>query len=139
MEASLRYITEAVHRTVYNSDEDCVLSNDLSRWCKQGVLMLNTALTTEVGQIGKHKDLWRPFTQYVIDQIANSNTGLAWVFLGKDAQQFADLVSDTAHEKYLVSHPASAAYAKMKQWDCKDMFNQVNAYLDFMFDTKIVW
>ena len=30
MEASLRYITEAVHRTVYNSDEDCVLSVALS-------------------------------------------------------------------------------------------------------------
>lgn len=139
MEASLRYITDAVHRTVYNSDEDCVLSNDLSRWSKQGILMLNTALTTEVGNIGSHKELWKPFTQYLIDTIANSNTGIVWVFLGKDAQQFADLVPDNLHEKVFVSHPASAAYAKMKQWDCKDMFNQVNAFLDFMYGEKIVW
>jgi uracil-DNA glycosylase len=139
MEASLRYISEAVHRTVYESEEQTVLSNDLSRWCNQGILMLNTALTTEVGQIGVHQPLWKPFTQYVIDTIAHSNSGLIWVFMGKSAQQFADLVPDNAHHKLFVSHPASAAYTKQKQWDCKDMFNQINTILHAMNGDKIVW
>jgi uracil-DNA glycosylase len=139
MEASLRYITEAVYRTVYNSDEEYALTNDLSRWSKQGILMLNTALTTEVGKIGVHQELWKPFTQHVIDVIANSNTALIWAFLGKAAQQYADLVPDIAHHKLFVSHPASAAYAKQKQWDCKDMFNQINVLLDQIYGEQVIW
>jgi len=139
MEASLRYITEAVNRTVYDSEENMVHSNDLTRWCEQGILMLNTALTTEVSKIGVHQPLWKPFTEYVIDQIANSNTGLIWVFMGKSAQQFADLVPDNSHHKLFVSHPASAAYAKQHHWDCKDMFNQINTILHGMNGENIVW
>lgn len=139
MEASLRYISEAIHRTVYECDESYVPSNDLSRWSKQGVLMLNTALTTDVGQIGKHQELWKPFTQHIIDTLNHSNSGLIWVFLGKQAQQYGDLVSETTHHKLYVSHPASAAYAKQKQWDCLDMFNRINSILHATNGENIVW
>jgi uracil-DNA glycosylase len=137
MEASLRYIAEAVNRTVYNDPEQ-EFSNDLKRWSNQGVLMLNTAFTTEVGQIGKHMELWKPFTVNLIEIINQRNTGLIWVFLGKQAQQYAEHVSDL-HYKIFASHPASAAYAKQKQWDCNDLFNQVNQILQDNHGEKITW
>jgi uracil DNA glycosylase len=37
------------------------------------------------------------------------------------------------------SHPASAAYAKEKQWDCNDIFNKINEKLEDNDYTKILW
>ena len=30
----------------------------------------------------------------------------------------------------MVSHPASAAYDKLAEWDCNDMWNKINKYLE---------
>lgn len=35
--------------------------NTLESWAKQGILMINTALTCEVGKVGAHFDIWKPF------------------------------------------------------------------------------
>jgi hypothetical protein len=45
--------------------------------------------------------------------------------MGKKAQELESLVSSN-HYKFMVSHPASAAYAKQKRWDCEDVFNKIN-------------
>lgn len=72
-EASLRYIFKNVNKTVYNDQKDVTTFDpDLSRWSKQGILMLNTSLTTEIGKIGKHIPIWDPFNKYLIDML-NAN------------------------------------------------------------------
>lgn len=135
-EASLRYILGAVNDTVYDGKMDVKLADpNLQRWSNQGVLMLNTALTTEIGKIGKHFDIWQPFIAYLIDMLSKSDRPLVWVFMGKQAQALAELVDDH-HHKLTCSHPASAAYQKQHKWDCNDIFNGVNALLD---EPKIVW
>lgn len=141
-EASLRYIHDAIARTVYgNSDLSKDMSPDLVSWSNQGVLMLNTSLTTEVGKIGKHFHLWNPFVNYLIDMlnhISSENNPYIWVFLGKKAQEFEDLL----HPSQIIiraSHPASAAYAKQKEWDCNNLFTKVNEELDKLGKQKILW
>ena len=44
---------------------------DLSSWAKQGVLLLNTALTTKVGIAGHHLKLWEPYTKTAIKRISD--------------------------------------------------------------------
>jgi uracil-DNA glycosylase len=124
---SLRYIFEAIEETVYQGFPTYQDPN-LQRWANQGVLLLNTALTVEVNSIGSHYELWKDFTTYVIDILSWNNPGLIWVFMGKKAQELEPLVSSN-HYKFMVSHPASAAYAQKKQWDCNDVFNKINAVL----------
>lgn len=128
LQPSLKYILEAVEDTVYAgfpTQED----PDLSRWAKQGVLLLNTALTVEVGKVGSHYDLWQPFIAYVIDTLSWNNPGLIWVFMGKKAQELESLVSSN-HYKFEITHPASAAYQKLDKWDCEDVFNKANKILE---------
>lgn len=128
LQPSLKYLLEAVEDTVYGgfpTQED----PDLSRWAKQGVLLLNTALTVEVGKIGSHYDLWQPFITYVIDILSWNNPGLIWVFMGKKAQELESLVASN-HYKFEVSHPASAAYQKASKWECEDVFNKINTILE---------
>lgn len=138
-EASLRYIHNAVAKTVYdNKVEGKDLSPDLKPWANQGVLMLNTSLTTEVGKIGKHFDIWQPFTAYLLDMLNAMDKKFIWVFLGKKAEEYSELVDDR-HVKLVASHPASAAYQKQQEWDCNDIFNKINQEITKKSGKNITW
>jgi uracil-DNA glycosylase len=138
-EASLRYIHNAVSKTVYDGKvlpKD--LSADLTPWANQGLLMLNTSLTTEIGKIGKHFSIWEAFTAYLFDMLSSMDKELIWVFLGKKAEEYSEMVSDN-HVKIVTSHPASAAYQKLQEWDCNDVFNKINAKLSENNQKIISW
>lgn len=48
-------------------------SGDLTPWTRQGVLLLNTALTVREGEAGSHCDIWQPFTDEVIRAVIRSS------------------------------------------------------------------
>ena len=130
LQPSLRFILEEVNRTVY--DNEVIIEDlDLKIWSNQGVLMLNTALTTEVGNIGSHYEIWRPFTTYLLDWLNINKSELVYVYMGKKAEEWSSMTDET-NIKYFVKHPASAAYNGSK-WDSKDLFNKINLH------KKIIW
>jgi uracil-DNA glycosylase len=133
-EASLRYIFDSIKRTVGVESSDC----DLSRWSKQGILLLNTAFTTTIGKPGTHQLLWKPFTVAVLDALIWNKPNLIYVFMGKHAQAYADLIPDNNY-KIMTTHPASAAYTKQSQWNCDDVWNKINSCLEKQNKPKIVW
>jgi uracil-DNA glycosylase len=140
-EASLRYILRAVENTVALEDRDAVDEIEklnLVRWSHQGVLMLNSALTTEVGKVGKHVEQWKPFMEYLIDMLNFQQAGLIFVLMGKQAQQYEALIGDH-HTVIKSTHPAYAAYMKVFNWDCNDIFNKINLQLVEYKKEKILW
>lgn len=140
-EASLRYILGAIERTVPFEDQDVTDSDtryDLSRWSNQGILCLNTALSTELGKVGRHAKEWIPFMEYLIDMLNFNQSGLIWVLMGKQAQGYESLIGDQ-HKVITCTHPAYAAYMKAKEWDCNDVFNKVNLQLIDYKKDKIRW
>jgi uracil-DNA glycosylase len=137
LQTSLSYILDEINRTVYKGHPGS-LNLDLARWSNQGVLMLNSALTTTVGKIGQHYTLWQPFLAYLFDHLTWNTNGLVYIYMGKQAQGWADAVNDNNY-KFMVSHPASAAYAGDKAWDSKNVFNETNTVLQKMYNTKIIW
>ena len=50
VQPSLRYIFKEIEETVY--PDGMTWDPDLKRWSNQGILMLNTAMTCEIGNIG---------------------------------------------------------------------------------------
>lgn len=75
---------------------------DLSGWSAQGVLLLNTALTTPPGQAGGHARLWAGFARAALAALPPRPR--AWLLWGAQAQKAAeglpaadDLVIATAH------------------------------------------
>ena len=135
--ASLRYIFREIEDTVY-PDGGYVWDPDLKRWSNQGILMLNTALTTTVNQTGRHYALWQPFIAYVLDILAFQNSGLIYAFIGKIAQKWQTSVASNNY-KLLATHPASASYAGDEKWDSDDLFNKINDICYKQFKTKVVW
>lgn len=69
---------------------------DLQHWAQQGVLLLNTALTVRLGEIGSHMDIgWQAWTTGVVRALYESHAQagrpypVAWLW-GKPAQAFFD-------------------------------------------------
>lgn len=132
---SLRHIFNAIEST-YNL-EDYSRDVDLKRWSNQGVLLLNAALTTEIGKSGTHLKAWESFTSHVLEVLNSFNSGLVFVFMGKDAQTYSGLIGDH-HFKIMVSHPASAAY-RGGVWDCGNLFKTIDTILSANYHYNMKW
>jgi uracil-DNA glycosylase len=135
IQKSLAYIQDSIKKTAVPG---YIGEKDLTCWADQGILLLNTALTTTINKPSSHQMLWRSFTAQVIDSLIWEKPGLIYVFMGKKAQDFADLVPDNNY-KIMVSHPASAAYGNLDEWDCEDVWNKINKYLEQDGKQRISW
>ncbi len=135
VQPSLRYIFEEVERTVYPEGKE--MDPDLTRWANQGVLMLNTALTTNVNKIGAHYELWKPFTLNLLNALATYNTGIIYVFLGNKAKEWHKEIPGTNY-KLFAPHPAAGAYNGQK-WNSGNLFNQINKVLQKNNGEQIIW
>ena len=120
LQPSLKYMFDEINKTVYGGTTLCTDVN-LKRWSNQGILMLNTSLTTQVEKVGQHYDIWKGFTSYLFDYLNHNKKDLVYIYMGKKAQEWADFVGDNNH-KIFTSHPASAAYNKQKEWNSDNAF-----------------
>ena len=134
-EKSLQYIHSAIQETVENAQPNV---NNLQYLADQGVLLLNTALTTQIGKPGTHQDYWKSFMSHLFDHLSENKPDLVYLLLGKKAEQWADII-DNDDNIVIASHPASAAYAKQHQWNCNDCFNKVNEILASQELPSINW
>ena len=66
---------------------------NLTPWTRQGVLLLNTALTVREGEAGSHCDIWQPFTDEVIRAVCDSaKVAPHFILLGKKAKDASERV-----------------------------------------------
>lgn len=133
-EKSLQYIHSAIQNTVENAQPSV---QDLQYLADQGVLLLNTALTTRIGKPGTHQDYWKYFMAHLFNELSLNKPDLTYLLLGKKAEQWEDLIDNSNVVK--ASHPASAAYAAKHEWDCNDCFNKVNEILASQELPSINW
>ena len=61
---------------------------DLSDWAQQGVLLLNSALTTEAGTAGQHQNLgWERAVVHALASLCAVQPRLVWVLWGRSAER----------------------------------------------------
>jgi uracil-DNA glycosylase len=112
--------------------------NDLTRWARQGVLLLNCDLTTEKGKPGSHIDLWKPFIEYVMKMLRDCNTGLIYCFIGKQSGHHLLAVNEECNDKYIIEHPMNAVIKK-RNWKHKQLFSSINRVTNFLNNKEIKW
>lgn len=101
---SLKIIKESVIN--YEVPHNLItFANDLEEWEKQGILMLNSALTCEFNKPGSHSLLWRPFISKLLINICKNNSGIVFLLLGTTAQSFERYISN---DQYIIKakHPS---------------------------------
>lgn len=135
--ASLKFVFDEIERTVYPSG-GYVRDQDLKRWSNQGILLINTALTTTIGKTGMHYSLWQPFIAFLLDTLAFNKASLCYGFMGKVAQKWADSVPENNY-KVLATHPASAAHQNSEKWDSESFFLKVRDFVKKNYNEDIIW
>lgn len=85
----------------------------LESWAKQGILMLNSALTVEVNKVGSHTMLWRPFIAKLLKNISSIHPSIMYVLFGSQAQTFEPYIGKN-NIILKVQHPAYFARTKTK-------------------------
>ncbi len=135
---SLLYFLREIEQTVY-PEEGYYYDPDLTRLANQGVLLLNAALTTTIGNTQQHAELWKPFTTYLFDTLNTNNTGLVYVFIGINVRHWKTHVSSKNNFKFFINHPSMSILTHRTHWDSGDLFNQINKILMNHYKTKIIW
>ena len=80
-------------------------NGDLTPWTRQGVLLLNTALTVRRGEAGSHCDIWQPFTDEVIRAVCDSVRCVHFILWGTKAKAAFERTVGKLHTFALSSHP----------------------------------
>ena len=113
-------------------------NTDLTRWAKQGVFLLNTALTVEEGIPGSHATMgWEGFTDFMIQTISEQREHVVFMLWGKHAQSKKRLIDAEKHLILEAPHPSPlSAYRGF--FGCQH-FSQANEYLIKHTKTPILW
>ena len=126
---SLRNIAKELKRDIDVELSDCTLE----KWAKQGVLMLNAALTVVQHSPASHMKHWISFTEYIIDIInkeANNVVFVAWGAFAHNKLRHIDL---NKHHLLVSSHPsplsATKDYKTFGSFNGSAPFSKINKYL----------
>jgi uracil-DNA glycosylase len=112
------------------TDLQCPIPNNgcLDSWAKQGVLLLNSALTVEDNKPMSHAKIgWETFTDAIIEIVNKQYSNVVFILWGKLAQSKIKLIDANKHLVIESAHPSPlSAYNGF--WGSKP-FSKTNAYL----------
>lgn len=114
-------------------------SGDLSRWAKQGVLLLNATLTVRAGEAGSHqKQGWEQFTDAVIQKISEEKKDVVFLLWGGFAKKKAKLIDKNKHHILTSGHPSPLS-ANRGYWFENKHFSKTNDFLQSIGSATIQW
>lgn len=100
---------------------------DLEKWEAQGVLLLNSALSCELGRVGSHTLLWRPFIKSLLTNLSKYHTGLVYLLMGTQAQSLEPYINKQFNHVIHIRHPSW--YARQRQGMPSDIWQEINTIL----------
>lgn len=92
-----------------HDDLGCYIPNNgyLTKWAKQGVLMLNTVLTVRAHQANSHRGMgWEQFTDAAIRILNEQDRPLVFILWGSPAQKKAQMLNNPKHLILKAPHPS---------------------------------
>ena len=113
-------------------------SGDLSRWARQGVLLLNATLTVRAHMAGSHQGRgWETFTDAVIAHLAREREHLVFLLWGSYAIKKGAFIDRTRHLVLTSPHPSPLS--AHRGFFGNHHFSRANEYLTAHGKTPIVW
>ncbi|MCK9541345.1 MAG: uracil-DNA glycosylase [Novosphingobium sp.] len=116
-------------------------SGNLEKWARQGVLLLNNALTVEEGRAGSHQSIgWEAITDAVVAAVAEQPKPCVFLLWGSHARNKAARVPglrDGRHLMLTAPHPSPLS-AHSGFFGCRH-FSKANAFLEANGRKPIDW
>lgn len=131
---SLNQLEKAIERDCYNG-LNLYWNNNLERWAKQGVFLLNTVLTVDEGNSFSHANQgWETFTKKTIE-VLSERGDVVFLLWGAHAKAYGYGINSVKNKVLLAEHPVYAA-RQQRIWDNGDCFNKCN---ELIKGDKIIW
>lgn len=114
-------------------------SGDLTRWAKQGVLLLNATLTVRAHIANSHQTLgWANFTDAAIEALSAHREHVVFMLWGGFARSKKRLIDANRHCIIESVHPSPLS-ANRGGWFGQHQFSRCNAYLKQQGLGEIDW
>lgn len=112
----------------------------LYNWTSQGVLLLNSALTTENGKAGCHAKMWE-WTDWLIKYLSDNRINLMFMLWGNDAKKKQSLIDVNKHYVYPWIHPSPLAQSvseELRFINCDSFELATEKYFE-LYNKNINW
>jgi uracil-DNA glycosylase len=111
---------------------------DLTPWARQGVLLLNSALTVEAGKAGAHLRYgWSALTDEAVAAVAAREAPTVFLLWGAQARARAALIDATRHGVFESGHPSPLNRAR--DFPGSDPFGRANRWLAQRGREPVAW
>lgn len=132
---SLQNIYKEIKSDLGITEPDC---GDLTKWAREGVLLLNTTLTVREHLANSHSKCgWAWFTDSVIKLISENTQNTVFILWGGNARSKAQLIDTSRHLILQCAHPSPlSAYNGF--FGCRH-FSKANKYLAEHGKNQIDW
>lgn len=132
---SLQNIYKEIQSDLGITEPNC---GDLTKWAKQGVLLLNTTLTVREHRANSHSKCgWGWFTDSVIKLISENTQNTVFILWGGNARSKVPLIDEGKHLILQCAHPSPlSAYSGF--FGCRH-FSKTNEYLSSHGKKPIDW
>jgi len=111
---------------------------DLSRWAKQGVLLLNATLTVRAASAGSHQGKgWERFTDAAIRKLNDEREGIVFILWGNYARQKGAFIDRAKHLVIESAHPSP--FSAHNGFFGSKPFSKTNEYLKARGEKVIGW
>lgn len=114
-----------------------IFDPSLENWEKQGVLLLNAALSCTLGRIGSHALMWRPFMRSLLTNLSNYDTGIVYVLMGAEAQSLEPYINPKYNHIIKVRHPSW--YARNHTIMPSDLWHEIDKLLIGHYGFGVEW
>lgn len=107
----------------------------LESWAKQGILMINSALTCELNKVGSHVNQWGPFVSKLLKNLSERETGIVYILFGRQAQTLKPYINEKYNDIIEIEHPAY--FARSNKIMPYSVFRQMNDILYGRYGERI--
>lgn len=114
------------------------VTDDLGGWADQGVLLLNSVLTVEMGKAASHQGRgWEIFTNRVIELLNKEKSGIVFILWGSYAQKKGAMIDRSKH--LVIESPHPSPLSSYRGFFGSRPFSKANAYLRNLGKKEINW
>lgn len=131
----------SLRNIIYELNKDLKIkrtNTDFTDLAKQGILLLNSALTVESKKPGSHLKLWEPYTNYIIDYISKNFDNIIFVLWGNYAKKKKVLIDLKKHYIIESNHPSPLSANRGGFFNTKP-FSKINNKLKELGKKEINW
>ena len=113
-------------------------NGDLTKWARQGVMLLNTVLTVRAHQAFSHRGIgWETFTDAAIRVLAEEDRPLVFILWGGAARNKKSFIHNPKH--LIIESPHPSPLSAYNGFFGSRPFSRTNAYLESCGLEPIDW